>query len=455
MIKGKGYTDEEFTLKRRALDSLYIFTKYILGYKDLVERVHKPLCDFIQGAGANGGTVLDLEPRDTFKTTCCTIGYSVWMIVKDRDIRIDLNVKALGKGKEKLNEIKGHFEKNRLLQKMFGFFVGDVWKQDQITVTGRSFEYSEPTLSLGAVGHELTSGHYDLIINDDLAGLKDMFSEAERANVIRFYKSLKFVRDKGKFIKEVNIGTRWHLFDISDYIIKNRLDAVVRIKKALLDNGESYFPERYSTEELRKEEKEDPVFFSSQRQNLPLPEATQVYTYEELKFYEGDINGGINYGYIDLAMAKTSKSDYVSFIIGNKGKDKIRIPYCNVARTKQDDLIQLIKLNVKEYGLRKLGIESNSFQELYVDNIKKALKAEKIYVDIMPIVSVSDKYLRIASVHGQVVTDVLFREDWEQKYPLLIRQLISFPQGHDDAPDSLSGLLMMFGSISEPKIRWL
>ena len=122
---GKKCTKDELQLKEKGYESLYHFTKYILGYKDLVYRVHKPLCDFIQNNGKDGNTLLDLEPRDTFKTTCGSIGFSIWSIINNYDIRINLNHKILGKVREKLVEIKGHFESNKLFRHLYGDFVSE------------------------------------------------------------------------------------------------------------------------------------------------------------------------------------------------------------------------------------------------------------------------------------------------------------------------------------------
>jgi len=110
----------------------------------------------------------------------------------------------------------------------------------------------------------------------------------------------------------------------------------------------------------------------------------------------------------------------------------------------------------QEFKLSKLGIESNTFQELYVDDIKKYLAANKVSIIIEPIKHTADKQLRINSIHGPIVNHVYFREDWEEQYSLLIQQLLNFPQGkHDDGPDALEGLLSMYGTTKEPRIRWL
>ena len=251
--------------------ALFIFIKYVLGYDRLDWKVHYPLCEFVVN---KKGVLLDNEPRDHFKTTVISIGFPIWVIVVImRDIRILLNHKVLKKSKEILGEVMQHFEKNELLFKMFGNLVGAPWGNGVLTVKGRSGAIREPTITAGAVEHEITSSHYDLMINDDLAGLKDMFSLAARTQVERYYKTLKFLRDRGKFIKEINVGTRWHIKDITQYILDKVKGVKYRKTQAVIDidtpKARVFFKNRYTLQELLDERDEDPVMFETQRQNNP------------------------------------------------------------------------------------------------------------------------------------------------------------------------------------------
>lgn len=448
-----GISKQDIEIKARGYESTYFLTKYILGYNKLTVKCHKSLCDFIDKTDTD---ILDLEPRDHFKTTCISVGYVMRMILNNPDIKILLNHKIMKKSKEILGEVKSNFETNRMFRYYYGDWVGKVWANDQIVVKHRRLISKEPTISVGGTDHEATSGHYNLIINDDLAGLKDMYSEAERINTLRYYRSLRYLRDSGNWMKEITIGTRWALEDVYNHIITKRAKITKRIKTAYDDNGQPYFPERFSLELLAEMQGEDAIGFSAQMMNNPMPVETQIFRYDDLKFFDQVPVGDLNYMYIDLALKKTAASDYTAMIIGTKSEGKKYIMDAWIGRGSPDEIEGIIVAKCREHRLRQIGIESNSFQEIYVNNIKKRMEAERLEVEITPVVHSSDKILRINSIHGDVVKNVMFRRDWEDAYPILINQLLAFPQGkHDDAPDALEGLLSMFERYGDPRITML
>ena len=116
------FNGDELRIKEHGYESLYFLTKHILQYDKLTDTVHKPLCDFIQ---CGAGRLIDLEPRDTFKTTCGSIGYCIFIILNNPNIRILLNHKVLGKSREIMNVIANHFQYNEKLKFLCGVWVGE------------------------------------------------------------------------------------------------------------------------------------------------------------------------------------------------------------------------------------------------------------------------------------------------------------------------------------------
>jgi len=440
-------------IKLRGLEDPFFFTKTILGYDKLVERVHRPIFDFVQ----QKGVLLDLEPRDTFKTTCISIGYITWRIVKNPDIRFLLNHKVLKKSKEIIGTIKQQFEKNEKLRSLYGNFVGRHWGSDSFTVAKRTQPIREPTVTPGAVDHEITSSHYDEIINDDLAGLKDMWSLAEREAVLRYYNSLKFLRDKGTFEREINIGTRWHITDIASHIMT--ITDKVRVVKALLPDGTSYFPERYSAEDLIAEQKEDPIFFSSQRMNEPRALDNQLYDINKMSFYNFDsFKPDYVIGYIDPAfgMGNSGEPCFFCMVIGAVVNDKIYILEWILNRQSTANNTLLAVNKTAEYGLKQLGFESNAAQSVWGEEIQRKLRTENIISSFVNINHTTNKDRRIQAMHGAVLNSVLFRDDWADVYPEGMNQLLLYPQHKfKDGPDALEGLISMIQLRKRPSIMRL
>jgi len=455
----RNVTAKELKIKREGFRNLYFLTKHILGYKELEERVHKPLCDFIQ---YTPGRLYDLEPRDTFKTTCGSVGYSIFCIINNPNIRILLSHKTTSKAKEICGEIKSHFQENEMFRRFYGDWVGSsFWGVEGFTVNRRNKVVREPTLTPGGTNKEATSAHYDLHINDDLAGLKDMYSLAERDAVLRYYKAQKYLRDKGKFIKELNIGTRWHLDDIASYAMGLK-GMNIRIKQALIKSGrgyKAYFPSRYTVKELLAEQEEDPVFFASQRMNNPRPSEMQLYNADKLNYFEMDgFKPSYNIGYIDPAFGKDNKGKpcFLSFPIGSIIHDKIHIIDWPTNRYTAAKNEILIISKIKEHNLQALGIEGNVAQSEFIRNIKKELHKEGIIINIIEVTNTRNKDRRIQSMHGTVVNNVYFRNDWDKAYPEAMRQLFLYPDHKfKDAPDALEGLTQIASGKKEPNVRFI
>ena len=448
-------TEKELLIKKTGYNDLYYLTKYILGYDQLVYRVHKPLCDFIQNTP---GDVLDLEPRGHFKTTCGTIGYSIFNVINHPDISILVNHKILAKAKDMLAEIIGHFEKNKLFRHFYGDWVSNIsWGQYAITVNKRGSPRKEPTISIGAIGHEATSSHYDIIINDDIAGLKDRYSIAERENTLNYYKAGQYLK-KGEATKEINFGTRWNKEDVYNYIIEKRKNIKIRIKTAEIAEGRPYFPERFSWEKLKEMQAEDPSLYSALMLNNPQMVEGMLYPLDKLKFYQPEaFEPGYNIGYVDPAFGKSEKERkpcYFALVILSQIEDQVYVVDWITNRESPEQNEALIVEKAKEWGLRRLGVESNAAQSVWCKDIEKALHNAQVILDVEPINHNENKDRRIESMHGTVVKFCNFRADWDQAYPEAMSQLINFPQHkYKDAPDALEGGLAMIMGDAEVRIR--
>jgi len=428
----------------------YYFIKEILGYKQATQ-LHKEMLDFVT---ANDGKKLLLEPRFHFKSSIITIGFSIWSILKNPDIRILITSKTLAQSRQLLSEIKGHFEHNKVFKALFGDWKGEIWREDRLIVSRRKRIVKEPTIAIGAVGHELTSGHYDLIINDDLVGLTDMVSEVFREATLRFYKLTQYLTDKGTH--EINIGTRYHVMDVYSHILKHIDKKNVLIRKAILEDGTVLFKERFTLDDLMKLKNEDPILFEAQMQNNPTAIGDQLYPLEKLHFFDRkSFQGTYNIAYVDPAFGKyeTKQPCFFSFIIGSIVNDDIYITewITNRAKPKENEILMLEK--IREHSIRELGIETNAQQSEFARNVQKEIdkwnashewQKDKIYSNIQYIVHNTNKDRRIQGMHGTVTKNVYFRKDWQECYDTSMTQLILYPYAKfKDAPDALEGLIGM------------
>lgn len=255
--------------------SLYFFTKGILGYPDLTKRTHLEYCRFLQNI--NTRATIDLLPRGCYKTTCGTLGFSLWyLLTQRRDDSLLIANQIAGNAELMLVEIEGHVDgSNSMINWLYPEAIkpGDRWKpwsSEQMRLPTKETDIGTPcsVMTIG-VGTKAESLHFHIIINDDLIGEKAMASEREMLNAIAWhdYSVSLFVSPKTG-IERVH-GTRWDLSDLYSILLKN--PKYKRFIKAAKDpeTGELFFPEVLDDETLREIREVNYAHYMSQYMNDP------------------------------------------------------------------------------------------------------------------------------------------------------------------------------------------
>lgn len=204
--------------KQFYLDSLYHFTKFCLGYKDLTQNVHGPICNALQ---APTPRKLIAVPRGTFKSTCSTISYPMWLLEHNPNLRILIDSELYTNSMNFLREIKGHYEHNEDFRMLFGDRVGSLWNSDEVIVKTRTIHKKEPSIVCSGIGAGKTSQHYDVIIADDLSSYKNITSKDLAQKTIDHFKLYTSLLEPNGTL--VVIGTRYHELDAIGFVIENEL----------------------------------------------------------------------------------------------------------------------------------------------------------------------------------------------------------------------------------------
>jgi hypothetical protein len=177
-------------MREMALSSHYYFCKVVLGYNKLRVEPHGELCaflDFCEDDEEANRTIVFM-PRDTYKTTICTIGRACKRGCKDPNTRglilADTGLNAIRFG----IEIKNHFQFNRLLQWLFPEVIPDNfntirWNAKEL-VLKRTAPWRDPTFDMMGGDAGVESRHYDWIIPDDLVTEKHIHSDVEMDKLI-------------------------------------------------------------------------------------------------------------------------------------------------------------------------------------------------------------------------------------------------------------------------------
>lgn len=283
---------------------LYYLAKEILGYSKMEPHVHQELCDYTtsvlpnppqlerqyEGFDPRKNLLLLLEPRGIFKTSVVTISFTLQFFLNDPNARILLDSETFGKSKAFLREIQDHLINNRKYREVFKAIHGmypytkksqmKLWTDSQIILPCRTTPKKEPSISCAGIDVTQNGMHYDLIICDDLHSEKNVTSREQIQQVIDHYRLAFSLLDPGKPM--ILIGTRWHELDLYQYIMDYEAeDFNILVRSAYLENGEPFFPEVLSVEQLEKIKRRQGVsIFSKQYLNQPVSDENATFKRE-------------------------------------------------------------------------------------------------------------------------------------------------------------------------------
>lgn len=197
---------------------LYFFIKEGLGYSDLTEPTHDPICSVLSSSSKKK---LIVVPRGTFKSTICSISFPTWLLAKDPNHRILLDSELFSNSSRLLREIKGHMESNHM-KEIFGDWVGPVWNDSEIIIKQRTKIYKESSITCSGVEANKTGQHYSVIIADDLSSLDNSMTQEQREKVYNHYRLYISLLDPGGTL--VVVGTRYSQGDIIGHILDTEID---------------------------------------------------------------------------------------------------------------------------------------------------------------------------------------------------------------------------------------
>lgn len=160
-----------------------------------------------------------LAPRGHGKTTLCVVGYGLYKILKQPNLRVLLISNTSHQARAILRELKEHLERNPIILQLFGNLVGDKWSEDEITLRGRQRIGKEATITAMGVLGPVISKHYDLVFLDDVVDEENASSALQREKIRTwYYKTLLPTLEPWA---ELHItGTRYHPLDLYGTIIQ-------------------------------------------------------------------------------------------------------------------------------------------------------------------------------------------------------------------------------------------
>ncbi len=445
------------------------FTKFLLGYSRLSE-VHREWCKEVD---TTHGRKLFLKPRGTYKSTIYTVAYPLWKLVNNPNERILIANATSDNAEAFLREITTHLLRNERFIDVFGKLIdNNTSKVSSVTIKTRTSFQKEPSINTVGVLGSIVSAHYSTIVCDDLCNDKDRESESIREKKKKWFQDVMSILDPDGEI--IVVGTRWHFNDLYKFIIEE-LNPKLKPEEQWYVSTESCYLEDEKTpkfptilpadvlERLRIEK--GPLEFSSQYINKPMPQESQIFFENDFKTFEylgtnrvldgGKVHDVEFVGYCDLSIGKSKSSDFTGIVTLGRGKEgTVYVVDVVLERMPPDRTMEVIFAKHRIFNYRNFGVESNVFQSLFAEQIKKFSSENKEYLPVIEVGHTANKELRIQSLQPLIKQGLLkIRSDWrdDKNYKELINQFVYFPlAGHDDGPDAIEGAF----SLLKKARRW-
>lgn len=465
-------------LKVQAEGDFYFFCKAILGYRELVPRVHGPLT--LELESHERGEIQNLLvvlPRGWFKTTVTTIAYSIWRAVKNPEIRILIVQNTYTNAQSKLSSIGQQIKTNQLLRRLWPEVIPtreQTWKSDAMCLNRKS-TWPECTFECGGTNTDFVSRHYDLIIQDDTVApdLDEMGEENllptkdDVDQAIGFHKlTLPLLDNPGKS-QIIVIGTRWFDKDLIAFIKENEpgfkvYERACREKDGKPHpNGEITFPERFPESVLETiAARMGPYLFSCLYLNTPMQNKDMIFQPDWFMYFETaprlcdlDVYISIDPNGSDGTKALGKDPDSSVIMVTGKHKSTGFIYVLDYWTHKQCDpesmITQLFKM-VLFWEPLKVVVETFAYQKTLMFWIKRLMFERNVFFSIHEIKGKPDA--RIMGLQPLVKAGVLLFK-LSQRELILELQAYPSPSAHDDLIDALSMCLTVWNTVHEKLLQ--
>jgi len=342
---------------------------------------------------------LTIGPRGFGKSSIRNVVYNIWRILKNPNIRILIGSKASKKAKSFLSEIKGKLQNERLVE-IFGDQVGPKWEEESIIVRGRTIVAKEPTVSITGWDSQVASGHYDAIVCDDLVDENNAQTEHLRGQMFKFfYKTLlPTLEPDGEF--DV-LGTRYHHDDLYNHL--SRYDTDFARATLIVDcfdkNGESIWPEKFSTEKLREMETNmGSIIFDSQYRGRTDKMIGKIFNFDMFRWIDKapSPTGMKVWQGIDLAISSSDVSASFAYVTVFHDKENHKYYVVDVFEGTLSFLEQteFIIDRFHKFDPIRTGIEANGYQAAKLQELRQSKDERARAVRAHPVYTSKDKTAR-------------------------------------------------------------
>lgn len=454
-------------------------------------------------------------PRAGAKSTLVSNITPLWCVCFNKKRFIIMLSDTLSQAEDFLYDIKQELELNEKLARDFPHVVGKgpVWRTNEI-ITNNGVKILALGTGNKIRGRRFGVHRPDLVLGDDLENSEMVRSEVQREYIRHewFDKEVIFVGgEEGSstdfFIVGTSIGKDAllnALLDPEQYpdwkgmrfkaveqfhdpeadelwtkwleVYKNRFDIdrkdnakkfFEEHKNEMLKGTRVLWPEGDPYYNLMEYKASNPSGFECEKQNEPI-DITKIYVSEDELHFEyfrsnkeakecinRGIERGLFFGALDPSLGKKSRKGDFSCIVTAIRDPKTGLIFVidiSLKRRSVEEQIDDILNFHQKYRYKKFAVETNAFQYVVAENLRKLGREQGIYVPIEEIINYQDKKMRVEGIvpflkDGTIVFDKEKRKE-NSMYARGIEQITSFT-GENDAEDDCPDCLEMCFRIAQ------
>jgi len=413
-----------------------------------------------------------------------TVGYAAWRALQDPNIRILVVSDTDDHAVRFLGTIKSALKHHALIKQHFGDLAGDKWTDHQIEVKGRTKILTEATITAhGAYSGAVTSGHYDIIICDDLVNFENARTEGGRQRMLEWFKQtlLPTLIPGGELHV---IGTRYHFLDLYQVMI-DELKYDTQIQQAIQRDAEgeecsiweSYMPLHDRPDPVTgkvtegllsiKENLRDVIFNLQYQNDAELMKKGSIFQYDWFRWYttetredgklwiirddgsEIDVSQLAVYAGVDPSIGEADQSDFFAVcVVGiNHAAKEYYVLDIYKARLTYDGRARIVDAKYQQWHPRIMGIEDVAFQKEFCQRIRKTFS----YIRVKEIKTTKDKVSRAWNRSGLVQNGRVWVKKGMSDF---VSELCIMPDGaHDDQFDAFDFSIAVSESAGGASVR--
>jgi len=288
------------------------------------------------------------------------------------------------------------------------------------------------------------------LIIDDPIKPEDADSDTVRNLVNQRFDSTIANRVNSRKTPIIIIMQRLHEDDLCGYLLKKEPGEWTVISlPCIKSDGTALWPFKHTIDELHKMEKDNPIVFGRQYMQNPKPLKGMLFNESELQYFKPS-----------EILAKSFETSIAYTDVADGGEDSTSVPIARNVGTDiyitdvlfndaiSDITIPLLTQKLKQQQVKYIRVESNNMGAMYGRNLQKETSTQ-----VLSATSTQNKHTRILMDAAFIIKHCKFLapEFQSDEYKKFMKELTGYLKNgkskHDDAPDSLSGLVIFIRAI--------